>query len=200
MPDVQLILTQFYSRAKNALQFPHIPRIISAGYFLRPLKYLSVFLLAVIITLNLLYDLSVSGNQEKQLRQAILLSPFLGNNHERLGEYYLGQNIDEAKKEYFLAQDLFYNTNQTFDKVLGISVSPRQKWLEIESRTDKIRQEIKFWEEIKTKYPDYLYSDLKLASLNHQLGNNDLAKNYLTGLLKKSPTDKTALEFLAKFP
>lgn len=190
----------FISRVKTSLQFPHFPRIISAGFFIRPVKYFSAFLLAAIIVLNLLYDLTVFGNQEKQLRQAILHNPFLGSNHERLGEYYLTQNIDEAKKEYYLAQDLFDNTNPTFDKVLGVSVSPWQRWLEIESQKEKARQEIKLWEELKSKHPDYLYANLKLAHLNFQLGDNDLAKNYLLEVLKKSPTDKTALELLSKIP
>lgn len=194
------LLKQFYSKTINPQKFPHFPRIFSAGYFLRPIKYLTAFFLVAVIALNLLYDLTVFVDQEKQLRQAILHNPFLGSNHERLGEYYLGQNIDEAKKEYYLAQDLFDNTNPTFDKVLGVSVSPWQRWLEIESQEERTRQEIKLWEESKIKYPDYLYTGIKLASLHFQLGNTDLSKNYLLEVLKKSPTDKTALELLSKIP
>lgn len=180
-------------------QFPHFPRIFSAGNILRILKYLGVLFISLFILVNLLYDLTFYKDPEKKLRQEILRYPFVIDNHEQLGLFYLKKNLSAARQEYYLAQDL-YDPAPSSNQVLGVSTSPLQKWLDIASQSEKIKNEIVLWEKTKDKYPEYLYAYLELADLHFILGENHLSKESLADLLKKSPTDKTALEFYAKIP
>lgn len=183
---------------QKRIKFPHISLIKPARCFLRFLKIFGFAFVAMFILINLLTDINLSNNEEKKLRQKILQNPFHSSPHKSYARFLLGVSVSAAKNEFALAQDLYDPAKLTENKVLGLSVSPWETWLEIENQNEKIIEEIDYWRQIKNKYPEYLYADLKLVTLNYQIGYKDLARNYLKDLLIKNPTDKNVLDLEKK--
>lgn len=185
---------------KKLLHFPHIIRRITVSLTFIKFKYFFGLFFFLLLLPNLWQNRIYPPSEEKNLRFAIIKNPTLSSLHEKLGQYYLSINEEEAKKEYLLAEEFYKEQNlSTGDpKVLGNLSSPWQTWKNIKEQKQILYKSYTYWEEVLKKFPDYQYALLKLAAINLQLGNKDNAVAQLQKLLKQSPNNKEALELLAK--
>lgn len=178
-----------HKRSMADKQFPHINRKLTAGLLITSFMFLGI--------LNLMQNVLFKVNEGKRLRSLLMQNPGISSLHEKLGQYYLGRDMERAKNEYLLAQEYFVpSTNPNPSNVLGSISNPWQNWLSIEAKIQNTDREIEYWQKVSQTYPDYLYAYLKLSVLNWQKGERDNAKNYLSFILIKDPTDKNALKLL----
>lgn len=163
------------------IKFPQINRKLTA--------FLLILVLAPMGLANLMQNLIFEKNDEKKLRFEVMRYPYISVLHEKLGSYYLGINNEAAQREYILAQS---------SRVLGAQNSPWQTWQDILKIQNSQDLEIKYWEKVLLSYPDYTYASLKLAVLNLQKGNSEKARNYLSLMIAKNPTDETAKKLVER--
>lgn len=176
------------------LLFPHIIRKITARHFKLRFRFIT-FILICLSIYNIIPEIFASPSIEQLLREEAMQYPSDVNIHLKLGQYYLDHNLNQARKEYLLAQELFIPQTDSQSRVLGIeTTSPQMVWNQIENRNQTIEKEIGQWEKIYILYPDYLYTYYKLSSLFIQLGNTKMAKQYIQIALEKSPSDRIALQ------
>jgi Flp pilus assembly protein TadD len=165
--------------------FPHFYRRIAAALCLLGL---------VIVILNIFHSQIFGVNEERQLNLDILSSPGDSSLHEKLAQYYLTRNGEEARKEFALAQDLYQDINTAQSNIAGAKSSPWQTWLSLISFREKISGEIKYWEAVRARLPDYQYANLKLITLYYQLGDKDKTRQYLQSVLEEDSTNPTVLD------
>lgn len=162
-------------------QFPHKKRKLTAPILTALFIFLAV--------LNVAHSQFFVKTRESELKVEIMRAPFISSLHERLGQYYLGSFNKEAKREYLLAQEFYPN-------VLGASASPEDTWKSLENKIQNLESERKFWERVKTLYPSYLYSYLKLAILDLQKNDRKNAYKNITTVLKLDPGNIEAANLL----
>ena len=79
--------------------------------------------------------------------------------------------------------------------VLGFDLMNNiQKQKEIDYQRGKIETQIKFWQDLASKFNDYKEAYYQIASLEYQLGNIDNAKYYLNKALYLDPNFEKARE------
>lgn len=156
--------------------FPHITRLFSA-----------VFLaMAVLICIanyttglqQLIHPNMISG--------LVLTSPFSPSVHLTLAEQFTAQkHSEESQQEVRILKDLLANEPQ---HVLGASVDIRQEILQWESRPEKMRANLAFWEQIIREKPDYRDAYIQSALAAMQLGQNSKALKLLNLARQLDPT------------
>ena len=167
--------------------------------FYRNFTALLIFLCLMSIIVNIFHQQFFSIDEEKILRQSIIFDPGNSLLHEKLGQYYLTLNAQVAEQEYALAEEFSYSSRPiTSDNVAGIHSSPWQTWLNIISRREKLKEEIKYWELVIKTYPDYFYANLKLAVLYYQIGEKSKSQKYLQTFLQEEPLNSIALSLKEK--
>lgn len=164
------------------IQFPQINRKLTA------LFYLLVFIF--LVGVNFWQNSFFKTNYEKTLRFSLLKNPSSGFLHEKLGQYFWGKDDKRAEKEFLLAQE--------YHNILGSQSPPWQTWLNFIGKKKNLDAELSYWEKVGNTYPNFLYADLKLATLNLQKGESIKAKNHLENILLKDPTYKLASQILKR--
>lgn len=182
---------------KLSLKFPHISHVFPEWPHF---SLLICGFLALVIIVNLVYASLPPATEEKRLRQLIMADPFSIGSHEKLAQYYLGGNLDEAKKEFYLAQDYYQSqlTDDTSNNLLGVTSPPLSTWNNLINYQEKIKREINIWEEFARKLPDYNYARLKSAVLYYQLGDYQTVRDILQLILEDDPLQPQALSLYAK--
>ncbi len=162
-------------------KFPHFLRIISA---------LGLLFILGLVTLNLLHSRLYGFDEGKMLKQQIMSDPNESALHEKLGQYYLPFNKNEAEKEYQLASEFY--------QILGAQTTPADIWNNITTESERLENELVFWEKVNSLYPDYEYAQLKMAVINYQLGNKNQAQAIINKLLFVSPNNTEAKKIQEK--
>ena len=163
------------------IKFPHISRRISA-----PLLF---YLLLSFFLFNLFSDQFSPKNLEKNLRLMILRQPENSQLHEKLAEYYLSTNWEEAQKEYLLASSLYEEELTENSRILGVESSPLDTWNNLLTQRNKVKAEIGYWEKVAKQISDYQYTFLMLSSLYLSLGEKEEAFSYLDKVIKDPPSN-----------
>lgn len=174
-------------------KLPHINRKFTAPFYHCLLIVCFIFLLTI-IGANLLYDQFYPSNEEKKLRLAVMNDPANYLLHEKLGQYYLNINENEAEKEYLLAEEFYREYSSNTPHVLGSQSTPWQTWTNITMQKNRLEEEVRFWESVHQDFSNYIYAPIRLASLHQKLGNIKKAQEYLEEVLKESPTNEFALK------
>lgn len=175
-------------------KFPHFLRVFPARLFVLGLQTTLWLFLYLCLLFNLLNNYLVKTDEEKTLRLSIMKNPKEARFHEKLGEYYLSINKEEAEKEYTLAQEYYLLSEPQKNNVLGVQTSPWERWTEIATKREKLKQQVEYWEKIHRRLPNYLFAITKLTTLNYQLGDKEKAKDYLEIASKEDPVNQIALE------
>lgn len=154
--------------------FPHIFRIIPA---------LTLWLIIItILILNLFHSRFFGFNPVNQISYLLLEYPHNPFYHQKLGSYYLKEGIyKKSQQEFAVARQLSIEQNSALlPEVLGISATSKD-------------EEIKYWLNINSYYPDYIYAPLKLAADFIEVGNFIQAQKYIHSVLLRDPINKEAL-------
>lgn len=174
--------------ATTKTQFPHIPRIFSAIRLFTIIKLIIVFFLVALIITNVVSTTTLPQTEESAILKKILRQPFASQFHDELAQLYFPLNQDEALKEDILASQL---SSQTKDntQVLGITKSLNNR----KSEEELLKKEIKYWQKLRSEFPDYNFPGLKLIALYHKLKEEKNVQTILENLLQDNPLDPSLL-------
>ncbi len=115
----------------------------------------------------------------------------------------------EKKKNYFPNNLRFITENRVtllligfvsflvFLGIVAISIDLYRNYkigIVYSSERAKIQKEIKFWDSVTQKYPNYRDAYFKLAILNYQLKNFGKSREYLEKVLRIDPNFRQARE------
>jgi hypothetical protein len=188
---------KFIHIIESRLKFPHFPRKLTAG-LVKFLKICILFFLLLVLFINLISFLLFKNNTHKSIYYEILKNPQNALPHEKLADYLLGTNEEDALYEYQLAEELYREKSRNRTNVLGIQRSPWQKWLEKKRDKDKNIDDLAYWTKVRTKFPNYQYALYKLAALNFEINNLTSSTQYIRQVLANYPSDKTAGDMESK--
>lgn len=62
----------------------------------------------------------------------------------------------------------------------------------IEARHTALEEDLKYWQEIQKKHPEYRDAYIKLAVISYSLGNSTQARQYISEALKLDPNSEEA--------
>lgn len=163
-----------------ALQFPHIPRKITAGFLWYTEKITLWSILAAFLMINLYAKANLTPDYWSSL-VAALAHPSSSLLHQNLAQAFWKEGfLENAKKE------LMYGA------VLGASTDLLTEW---ENEPTKIANSLTYWKDVVKSKPDYRDGYMQLATLAYQLGKTNEAKSYLTQALALDP-DNTEVQKL----
>lgn len=180
------------------IQFPQINRKLTAS--------LGFIVFIAYLGLNIWMEKAQSNSYENNLEKALLLYPTNSFFHEELGRYYLGKDNLKAEREYSLAQK-YYQPQSSLPEIniLGTQSppesdmleslragSPWQTWLNYIEKKQNLDKEIQYWEKVSQIYPDYIYADMKLATLFAEKRDRQKAKSRLEKILSIDPLNQKA--------
>ncbi len=151
---------------------------------------MSVFVvLAAFLAFNLFSPLPSSFLGFERAKLTTMLEPHDFSSHLLLSQEYLKRgNLEAVERELILAQNLEVSPSSvTTASVLGLSLSPIKIWQKILNEPQRVKEEIRFWEKVIVKKPDYRDAYLQLAILNYQIFNKQKAKEYLHKALELDP-------------
>lgn len=166
---------------RRRVQFPHIPRKITAGLFWYTEKAMLWGLLSAFLMINLYARANLMPNYWPSLT-ATLAHPYSAAFHQNLAEVFWKEGLlEKAKKE------LMYDKS-----VLGTSTSLLNEW---ENEPTKLAGNLAYWKDVVKSKPDYRDGYIAAASLAYQLGKTAEAKTYLNQALVLDP-DNTEIQKL----
>jgi hypothetical protein len=159
------------------IKFPHIPRRIAAR--LRILVWLLIGILLFTFSLvNVYRDFTKSRTAEEKSRLLLIAQPFLPSLHTDLGNTALSLDMEYAKNEFLLAEQLGDNAPLKIN-VLGTSVENAR----VNSITDtekRLKDAIEYWESVVTKYPTFAPAYQSLSILYEAIGDANSSKRMNT--------------------
>jgi tetratricopeptide (TPR) repeat protein len=140
------------------------------------------------LMLYLLFSVFYPLNNYDKAKLAVLYSPNSAKNHYELGvSFWQKNNLEEAKKEFLVAQKLSPFSSQINDSLEAI-----QNQI---SQPEKLRKTYSYWEKVVQEKNNYRDAFLIEADLAYQLKNLYLARKNIHLALELDPNFPIANEF-----
>ncbi len=176
------------------LEFPHIPRKITASLFGYIEKIMLWSLLSAFLMVNLYARANLLPEYWPNLNAALSIPGSLPL-HEGFAQALWNEGLlAQAKQELLYAGTITQRTGN--EGVLGVSTPPADILNTWENEPMKLTNELLYWQGVVKSKPDYRDGYIAAASLAYQLGKNDEAKNYLKQIFTLDPDNAIAQKIL----
>ena len=154
----------------------------------RALLVFPLFLFFVLLIPNLNQEKISLSSDVSQIKKEILQNPNRPEVHLKLAQLYQDKNdLENAKKELFLALSLnpdFQEAKKVLEKIRNLEEEP-----------EKIKDEIKNWEEILKEKPGHRDIYFRIAILNWQIYREKEALEAVNKALELDPNFEPAKNF-----